>query len=187
MGRLVSLDVSGAPRIDDHALWLLFGGHAATSAEAALASAKGPLGSGHPAPGGAAPGGARGVGRSGGESARSASSSFPAVARARPLPKPKAYGGGPRALRHLRLKWCNALTDGGTAAALGQLVGHGGFALETFDAQSCPRLGDETALSLAVLQHELQAVWAAPRSSLKHLNLSGSAVSDYGLVLLLHR
>jgi hypothetical protein len=73
------------------------------------------------------------------------------------------------------------------AAALGQLVGHGGFALETFDAQGCPRLGDETALSLAVLQHELQAVWAAPRSSLKHLNLSGSAVSDYGLVLLLHR
>jgi hypothetical protein len=48
-----------------------------------------------------------------------------------------AYSGGSMALRHLKIKWCNSLTDAGMAAALKLAAKNSekGLLLETFDAQ----------------------------------------------------
>jgi len=183
LGRLVVLDVSGAPRIDDQALWILFGGggHPSNSGKSSSSQSPRRISSSN----------VRGMcsTRDRGSAPTSSRSSIdhPEPPQSAASPQPRPYGGGPRALKHLKLKWCNALSDSGTSAALGLLLGQGGFALESFDVQGCPRLGDETVIMLARLQHELQAVWHAPKSSLKRINLSGSAVSDYGLVLLIQR
>ena len=188
LGLLVVLDVSGAPRIDDQALWILFGGGQASTSgirssssnqSARRISSSNLRGRGSTGDRGSAPT----TSRSSFNLPEPPSSSGVALTS----PQPRPYGGGPRALKHLKLKWCNALSDSGTSAAFGLLMGQGGFALESLDVQGCPRLGDETVIMLARLQHELQAVWHAPKSTLKRVNLSGSAVSDYGLVLLIQR
>lgn len=163
IGKLVSLDLTGAPRIDDDAMMVLFGGGSyqkqvndlpdylvnkasstSTSSSDSLSRINSPLQHG-------------GVGN--GMSSSSSPpffrlDSFNEEFNSNLSPKRKSqynsgnnsgngnshgygYGGGSMALRHLKIKWCNSLSDSGMATAL-QLASKNsekGLLLETFDAQ----------------------------------------------------
>jgi len=217
IGRLVTLDLSGAPRIDDDALMILFGGGSYSQRvdkpesyqinktlyndalkeeqqeqqreESHINTNSDDINQ---------------LGDYIGNSVESSSAfntrnnqlgSMISSGGHHQLPKSKeetqreryGYGGGTMALKHLKIKWCNSLSDVGMAAALDMAGKHSkqGLLLETFDAQGCPRLGDRTAIALAkLMQQQFRAGLGS--SSLKFLSLSGWAyLSDLGVCLLL--
>jgi hypothetical protein len=154
IGKLVSLDLTGAPRVDDEAMMILFGGgkyqehvnelpdylsNKAQTNDTALLS---PHRSSSPSQLNSPLHLSYGHHTSFGKLDHLHENDFKLGSKHHHHQQQQqqqgfAYSGGSMALRHLKIKWCNSLTDAGMAAALKLAARNSekGLLLETFDAQ----------------------------------------------------